>query len=480
MKKLVILCILFVFSSSVFAQNEFHAFLDSVNKIEDSTARVAFVEAYMTYVETEQTPLIEGDTAIFIYYGKADSVNIAGDFNGWGGVELWLCNNIEKTNLYYFKQTFEPTARLDYKLIINGSSWIVDPLNPNQVSGGYGSNSELAMPEYVQPWEIELYEGVAQGSIETFSLTSNEIGKDFEIQVYLPPGYDKLSNLSVAYVHDGHEYLSLGSMQNVIENMLDSNKIDPIIGVFIRPNNRNDEYAFDNRFSYASFVAETVVPYIDENYKTDASKEHRLTMGASFGGNISGIIAYTYSEVFGNSAWHSPAFWPNDGEVALMYLEAHKDIKIYFNVGTYESLGVDWDLFAEGLQTLGYEFSWNKYHEGHSWGLWRATIDNMLSFIFPKGSTNVGIQNFNMNELVMQNHPNPFKTNTTVSISGVLNADAIFTVYNVIGQPVFNKMVGASKAGNKFVLNTETWPSGIYYYTLKTKNDTYTLKMIKK
>ena len=103
------------------------------------------------------------------------------------------------TDLWYRKESFEPNARLDYKLVINGSRWILDPQNPNTIAGGFGSNSELAMPEYEQPWEIVEVEGVAKGSLISENFTSSNTGKTYEIQVYLPPGYDESQTYSVAY-----------------------------------------------------------------------------------------------------------------------------------------------------------------------------------------------------------------------------------------------------------------------------------------
>ena len=56
---------------------------------------------------------------------------------------------------FYKELSFESTARLDYKFVV-GSSWILDPRNPNKVKGGFGDNSELAMPQFVQPSEASL------------------------------------------------------------------------------------------------------------------------------------------------------------------------------------------------------------------------------------------------------------------------------------------------------------------------------------
>lgn len=470
MKNLLALIILVITFSVTKGQSSFHSFLDSIAKISETTAKVELAEAYIALLEESGFPYIEGDTANFIYYGEADSVKIAGDFNGWGG--NWKCTQIPETNFFYFSQIFEQTARLDYKFIVNASNWILDPRNPNQVSGGYGPNSELAMPGYVQPWEIEEYEDVAKGTLESFSLESPQVGRTFNIQVYLPPGYEEAGNFaySTVYVHDGSEYISLGSMDNVLNNLLDSNKIEPLIAVFISPRDRNDEYAYDNRYNFAQFIVETVVPYIDSAYKTYPHSSHRLTMGASFGGNISAIISYTYPEVFANSGWHSPALWPNEGEAAdLFYSGDKKDVKIYFNVGTYENLGIQWLDFTSGLDVKGYTYDWKSYHEGHSWGFWRATIDDILIYFFPPGTTPVGMENTgvetNQRSMIF---PNPADSHATVEVAIDKPGDYRIDVFNQLGQLQTSSGDYYNSGRNlKFELDVSDFSSGIYHYVVR-------------
>jgi enterochelin esterase family protein len=36
------------------------------------------------------------------------------------------------------------------------------------------------------------------------------------------------------------------------------------------------------------------------------------------------------------------------------------------------------------LIEMGYTTYWKELPEGHSWGLWRATLDEMLEFFFPQ------------------------------------------------------------------------------------------------
>ncbi len=59
-------------------------------------------------------------------------------------------------NINLLKLKFPNSARVEYKLIVDGK-WITDPLNPNKVDNGVGGeNSVFTMPDY-QPtvWDRE-------------------------------------------------------------------------------------------------------------------------------------------------------------------------------------------------------------------------------------------------------------------------------------------------------------------------------------
>nr|MCU0407202.1 hypothetical protein [Ignavibacteriaceae bacterium] len=137
MKK-IFFTIIFILSSSTFSQSQFQQFISYVN-----------FDNFMTYARTVGIPFIEDSTANFIYLGNPNSVSVPGDFNGWSATS-WPMSRISQTNFWYRSENFEMDARLDYKFVLNGSNWILDPENPHTCQGGFGPNSELSMPLYVQ------------------------------------------------------------------------------------------------------------------------------------------------------------------------------------------------------------------------------------------------------------------------------------------------------------------------------------------
>lgn len=337
-------------------------------------------------LDSKSFPLIESDTNVyFIYQGSASNVAIAGDFNRWNpsGYDF---TKLERTNIWYRKAIFESNARLDYKVVVNGSNWILDPKNPNRIPGGFGYNSELSMPEYQQPIEIQPREGVNEGSLETIEIPSQNTGKTYTIKVYLPTGYSSNKTYPVAYFQDGNDYLNLASTTVVIDNLIHDGAIKSMIGVFVVPTNRNVEYAFDDRFKYKDFFVSELVPTIDERYSTITNAADRAVIGDSYGGNISAIIAFSHPEIFGNCGIHSGAFQANNFNTNSIVMDGvKKDIKVASIWGTYEgaSLPNNMTNVKDYLVENNYDIFWKELPDGHSWGLWRATTDDMLTFFFP-------------------------------------------------------------------------------------------------
>ena len=349
----------------------------------DSIDQYALVEAFM---DSAETPFIETDSLVyFLYHGDASRVQVAGDFTGWSPSGRSF-TQLRDTKLWYRKETFESNARLDYKLVISGSNWILDPKNPNRIGGGFGQNSELAMPDYNHPEEIESRDDIEKGSVAQIQLFSEATGKTYDVHIYLPASYDETLEYPAAYFQDGSDYLNLASSKNVFDNLVADGKIVPTIGVFVVPNDRNIEYAFDDRFKYTDFFVNELVPYIDSNYSTKATADSRAVIGDSYGGNISAIIAFQNPDVFGNCGIHSGAFQPNNFHTNGIVMDGvKKDIKVASIWGTYEgsSLPPNMRKVKDYLIETGYDVVWKELPEGHSWGLWRATTDDMLEFFFP-------------------------------------------------------------------------------------------------
>lgn len=475
------------------AQNQFQQFISYVNSLSQPTLKQAAVDSFIVYARTQGIPFITGDSANFIYRGNVSSVSVAGDFNGW--TPDWNMINLSGTNFWYYSASFESDARLDYKFVRNGNDWILDPENPHQISGGFGPNSELAMPDYIQPWEINYRSNIAHGTLVSKTIYSVNLAAYYQLKIYLPPDYDSTSSkrYPTVYFQDGFEYLSLGSAANVLDNLIDSNKINPVIAVFVKPNNRNEEYAGTKRVQYRLFFVNELVPFIDSLFKTIALPDKRLVLGDSFGGNISALISYNHPEVFGYCGLHSGAFWPNNYEAYNLIVNGPvKNIKWCSVWGTYEgSLPDNMRNFRNFLLQHNYYLTWEERHEGHSWGLWRATTDNILTFFSPFDPNSVGsndergLKGFKL----FQNYPNPFNPSTSIQYAiGSLPENGAgrhfvqLKVYDVLGNEVAT-LLNEEKSEGIYEIDfnageTISLSSGVYFYKLQAGDFVQTKKMI--
>ncbi|MFO7526746.1 MAG: alpha/beta hydrolase-fold protein [Ignavibacteriaceae bacterium] len=488
--KIIFYFLLFILSPLINSQSQFQDFIDHVNSLPTIQEKTAAVDSFMIYARSAGIPFIEDSTANFIYLGNYSSVTVAGDFNGWSA-NAWMLTRLAQTNFWYHSQTFEMDARLDYKFVLNGSNWILDPENPNTCPGGFGPNSELAMPLYIQPWEIQYNPNIPHGTVVSKSIYSTNVSVTYQLNIYLPPGYDTSSALTypTAYFQDGAEYISLGAAVKVLDNLIDRNKLKPLIAVFVTPNNRNEEYAFSKRNQYRLFFVNELVPYIDSNYKTIASADYRLVLGDSFGGNISALISYNHPEVFGLCGLHSAAFWPNNYETLEMITSGPiKDIKWSSIWGTYEGIFPELRTFRDFLIGNSYELDWLERPEGHSWGLWRASLDRMLEYFFPADPSwlspdyNQIASDFSL----FQNFPNPFNPTTKIkySIPNVethrdASLQVVLKIYDMLGREVATLVNQEMQPGvYEIEFNAPQLVSGVYYYQLKAGTFVETKKMI--
>ncbi|MBU2507505.1 MAG: T9SS type A sorting domain-containing protein [Bacteroidetes bacterium] len=464
------------------AQSEFQTFISKVYGAGSDADKNAVIDSFFIYARTKGIPFVEGASANFIYRENVSSATIAGDFNGWSSTASAM-SKISGTNFFYKTMTFELDARLDYKFVTNASNWILDPENNNRVSGGFGPNSELAMPDYIQPWEINYNPNINHGSILNSSIASSNVGRTYALRIYLPAHYndDTTQRYNAVYFQDGGDYYSLAYIKNILDNIIDSAKTDPLIAVLVTPNDRNDEYAFNSRNKYSKFFAEELVPFIDNAYRTKGSRESRLVVGDSYGGNISAIISHQYPEVFGNCGIHSGAFQPNNYEVYNLITSTEKrDVKYSSVWGTYEGLQNNMRNFRDVMIGKGNEFSWMEKHEGHSWGLWRATTDFIIENIFPRTISSLNeTKNTPTGFQLYQNYPNPFNPRTVIKFQVPSSKFIKLQVHDLLGGEIQTLANEYKSPGTyEVAFNAENLSSGMYFYTLTDGKYSLTKKMI--
>jgi enterochelin esterase-like enzyme len=341
-------------------------------------------------------PLVDQDSVLFLYRGEAGHVAWRGDFNNWGyknsgsfsgsrvyGTDLWIC-----------KASFPADARLDYKILLNGSEWIVDPANPHQQWSGVGGgspNSELRMPRWKPDPITEPAPGIPQGKLERDILfTSKVLGYQITYSIYYPHNYSPDEKYAIAYFTDGYEYLHerLGNVQVILNNLIAQKKIRPLIVVLVdhrepvnRSNNRRmQELAMNAK--YLSFFTDEFVPQVELRLRLVATRTERAIIGTSMGGLTAAYFAFARPDIFGMTGVQSPAFWFKPAIYNFCEQADNPPVKIFLTTGTINDA-------LEGSQKMKEIFEKNRctyryveVSQGHSWGNWRDTVADILVYFF--------------------------------------------------------------------------------------------------
>jgi enterochelin esterase family protein len=370
----------------------YQAFKDELTAIAataDPAARTTRLNTLWSTLDAAgQVPYAQDNRYAMLYRGSASSVAFPGDHNNWQP-NAAPSTQLAGTNLWYREGTLPTDARVDYKIVLNGSTWILDPANSLQMWSGFGPNSELRMPSYEYPLETIRRPDVARGTMGSdVRVTSSNLGYALQYRVYTPAGYgaEQLANLPVVYVTDGHEYAAdhLGSLTAVLDNLIDDGTLRATIAVFIDPrdpnnlgnNRRIDEYNMNANF--AAFVAGELVPTIDAAYRTSAIADDRVILGTSMGGLNSAYFGATKSSVFHKIGIQSPAFSYNTSIYSLYDQAPTAPLEILMTAGTIND-GNGGTTMNGIFDEHGYDSTFVQANEGHSWGNWRGQLADLLT-----------------------------------------------------------------------------------------------------
>jgi enterochelin esterase-like enzyme len=382
----------------------FDAFLDRIRSA-NQAEQPARIDELMKHVDKAGSPMVTSDkTAAFIYRGPGERIRIVGDMNHWSS-ELPL-QRVDETDLFVAIGSFPTDARLEYQLLVDDES-ISDPWCADRVPNGLGANSELAMPGY---WRRPVFESVRDGTKGTFKrvkrheLPTGILEYQKEVHIYTPPAYgtDTPHRYPTVYIHDGRDYIEYAHTPAVLDDLIGSHQIRPLVAVFVSPPhrhqpeepNRTTEYGLNA--NYARFLCEELVPWIDDRYRTSRSPEMRLMVGDSYAGLAASYITFQHPDVFGLAYSQSGYLSLRADELIHAFgTTERKPIRLFVDVGQYErTVGWNWlpkaetDFLAANRRFLavltkrGYDVEYREYPEGHTWGNWRAHLIDALVHFF--------------------------------------------------------------------------------------------------
>ena len=201
---------------------------------------------------------------------------------------------------------------------------------------------------------------------------SPQLGNERTLRIYLPPSYGSATRrrYPVLYMHDGQNlfdgktasYGTEWNIDEVADRLVRQGDMEEVIVVGIdNTKDRIAEYTpcCDPKHgggklnAYADFVAKTVKPWVDKQYRTKPGRQHTAVMGSSLGGLASIGIAQRYPQLFSMAGGVSSSFWWNNQE-EVKHPPKRMPVRFYIDVGTVYDGQEDSEAFRRALVKNGY------------------------------------------------------------------------------------------------------------------------------
>ncbi len=341
-----------------------------------------------------------------------DTIFVAGNFNNWnaGNPDFTL----KKREDGRYSIVIAPQSQ-DLEFKFTRGSWATVEGNEQ---GNFRPNRTAPRTATTLTVQILSWEdlGSTQGSTASSSvaiLSPNffmpQLSRKRRIWVYLPPGYrQSTQRYPVLYMHDGQNLFdvitSFSGEWGVDESLDAGGPAIIVVGIDNGGGNRLAEYSpwSNARYGggqgnqYLDFIAQTLKPYIDQQFRTQPEREHTAIMGSSLGGLISHYAIMKHENVFSRAGIFSPAFWFNDEIYTYSDTASKKfESRLYFLCGLKEddSMEPNMKRMYDKLLNKGFqekELFYKTVAQGtHSEAFWRSEFPAAVKWLYKDTLTKI-------------------------------------------------------------------------------------------
>lgn len=151
------------------------------------------------------------------------------------------------------------------------------------------------------------------------------------------------------------------------------------------------------------------------------------------------------------------------------------EIERMLDKNKWEKIGF---VFGAGNSNSPKEYNYNdgEFNSATSYSYRLRQIDNDGTFSY---SQEVEVEASPNKYELYQNYPNPFNPSTNIKFSLPEDSRVVINIYDVLGKKIMELVSGQFVAGNQEVqLNAASLASGLYLYSIETKNFSAVKKMI--
>ncbi len=219
-------------------------------------------------------------------------------------------------------------------------------------------------------------------------ISSDVLGYDIQYRVYAPDDVEEGAELPVIFVSDGYWYIKALHMPQVLDRLLNTQEIEPVVAVFVdsrdpdnlRVNRRNEEFYCN--VNYLKFFTDELIPAVEATYPVRQSREARAILGLSFGGLNAACFGLLGYETFSGIGMHSPATHPIQTLLPAYEKAPRLPLKIFLSTGWPDDNTAKNRAFAKILKEKNYDMEFVQVREGHNWRNWKPLIDDVLLFFY--------------------------------------------------------------------------------------------------
>ena len=345
-------------------------------------------ETLETRALKQGSPVIDGDTATFVWRGRSP-VSVTGDFQDWSGEPLPLKK--AAPGLWTRTLTLPRDSYIEYALLGSRGRRVKDPLNRRRISNGMGAfNHFFSMPEYsptelAQPFTGRFPRGrVTRHTVKTAELA---VGPSREVFLYEPP---VVGPYPLVVVLDGSDYLRRADLVVLVDNLIRQQRILPIALALVANGGaaRTVEYSCSD--ATLAFLLHQVFPLARKKLRLiDEQSQPGIhgVLGASLGGLMALYLGLRAPHVFGRVLSQSGAFAiPGHGDLAVFDLaraSRGRPLSVWMDCGLFERLTDGNRRMLPVLEKAGHRVLYREYSAGHNYPAWRDDVWRGLEWLYP-------------------------------------------------------------------------------------------------
>lgn len=286
-----------------------------------------------------------------------------------------------------------------YYFINIGGVNVIDPATETF----FGCNREAGGIEIPEGAEGDYYrpqQGIEHGQVRSIYYYANATQEWRHAMVYTPAEYEKgKKHYPVLYLQHGMGedetgWSKQGHMQHIMDNLIASKEVVPMIVVMESGDVKAPFRGGDNRQGFSEYGAsfyqvmiQDLIPTIDSKFRTLTDRDHRAMAGLSWGGHQTFDLVLNNMDKFSYMGAFSGAIFGLDVKTAYNGVfskpeEFNKKIHyLYLSCGSEENFGTE--ALVKSLQNAGiktdFYVSPGTHHE---WLTWRRCFRQFIPHLF--------------------------------------------------------------------------------------------------